>query len=707
MGVLASCRGSATRPTVSARLAGTTAFLVLLTLSASAAVLPALPQRYLDTTPQPSLGKSIYVPAGGDLQTALNAAQPGDQILLAAGATFTGTFTLPPKPGNSWITIRSSISDASLPAYGARIMPAWSSVMPKIVSMGSEPALRTAPGAHHYRVIGVEFSVAATVAVNYGIITVGDGSPAQNTLSNIPYAIVFDRVYVHGTPTGNTRRGFGLNSAQTAIVNSYISEIHASGFDAQAIAGWNGPGPFKIQNNYLEASGENVLFGGADPAIPNLVPSDIEIRGNYLVKPLTWRQGSPTFGGIPWTVKNLFELKNAQRVLVDGNLMENNWGQAQNGFSVLFTVRNQGGTAPWSIVADVTFTHNIVRHVASGINILGHDDIHPSQQLNRVLVRDNLFDDVNGAAWGGAGRLIQVLSASANVTVDHNTALQTGDFIAASPQPHTGFSFTNNIVPNNQYGLGGDSCYGQPLMCITMYFPGALVTRNVIAGGTPALYPAGNFFPTTLAGVMFVSLSGRNYQLSAASPYMSASTDGTAIGVDWLALAAATAGTVVGTDSVPPSARSLPPVARKGASGRLPSPVGSDPPNVAGSSGPTAPLVFTVSNIRPFGAARRDGGNLTMTIGWVTNLRADSQIQYGRTTAYDAASPLDPTLVTRHTAALAGLKPSTTYHYRVLSRDRGGNLASSRDFTFTTPAGARGSRRQPRELDVASQRHRE
>ena len=65
-----------------------------------------------------------------------------------------------------------------------------------------------------------------------------------------------------------------------------------------------------------------------------------------MVKPLTWRQGSPTFGGIPWTVKNLFELKNAQRVLVDGNLMENNWGQAQNGFSVLFTVRNQGGTAP-------------------------------------------------------------------------------------------------------------------------------------------------------------------------------------------------------------------------------------------------------------------------------------------------------------------------------------------------------------------------
>ena len=60
--------------------------------------------------------------------------------------------------------------------------------------------------------------------------------------------------------------------------------------DTQAIGGWNGPGPYLIENNYLEAAGENVMFGGADPTIPNLVPSDITLRLNHLIKPRSWQQ---------------------------------------------------------------------------------------------------------------------------------------------------------------------------------------------------------------------------------------------------------------------------------------------------------------------------------------------------------------------------------------------------------------------------------
>jgi hypothetical protein len=37
------------------------------------------------------------------------------------------------------------------------------------------------------------------------------------------------------------------------------------------------------------AAAENVLFGGADPAIPNLVPSDIRILRNTFTKNLAWR----------------------------------------------------------------------------------------------------------------------------------------------------------------------------------------------------------------------------------------------------------------------------------------------------------------------------------------------------------------------------------------------------------------------------------
>src|SRR4029434_11015360 len=105
---------------------------------------------------------------------------------------------------------------------------------------------------------------------------------------------------------------------------------------SQAIASWNGPGPYTIENNFLEAAGENILFGGGDPAIPNLVASDISIRFNYITKRTSWR-------GSSWTVKNLIELKNAQRVVIDGNVVEYCWEAAQSGYAIVFTPRNQDG----------------------------------------------------------------------------------------------------------------------------------------------------------------------------------------------------------------------------------------------------------------------------------------------------------------------------------------------------------------------------
>ena len=67
---------------------------------------------------------TIAVPAGGDLQAALNAAQAGDVITLAPGATYVGNFVLPNKGALSdYITIRSAAPDAVLPPAGVRISP--------------------------------------------------------------------------------------------------------------------------------------------------------------------------------------------------------------------------------------------------------------------------------------------------------------------------------------------------------------------------------------------------------------------------------------------------------------------------------------------------------------------------------------------------------------------------------------------------------
>ena len=101
---------------------------------------------------------TVNVPAGGDFQAAINAAQPGDVIVLQAGASYTGTFWLPVKSGATYITVRTSAPDSSLPAADARITPASSSLMPKILAPGyGQPALATSAGALHFRFIGIEF----------------------------------------------------------------------------------------------------------------------------------------------------------------------------------------------------------------------------------------------------------------------------------------------------------------------------------------------------------------------------------------------------------------------------------------------------------------------------------------------------------------------------------------------------------------------
>src|SRR5262249_37663389 len=153
------------------------------------------------------------------------------------------------------------------------------------------------------------------------------------------------------------------------------------------------------------------LFGGADPSIPDLVPADITIRGNLIAKPTAWRQSR-------WQIKNLLELKNARRVAIERNTLEYNWEAAQSGWAVLFTVRNQDGRCPWCTVEDVTFTGNTVRHVANGVQMLGHDDEgRASGQARAITIRDNLFTDINPKLWGGAGYAFLLMGGPRDVVI--------------------------------------------------------------------------------------------------------------------------------------------------------------------------------------------------------------------------------------------------------------------------------------------------
>src|SRR5207247_10517358 len=138
------------------------------------------------------------------------------------------------------------------------------------------------------------------------------------------------------------------------------------------------------------------------------------------------------------------------RVRIEGNRFGINGLAAQPGWAIQFTVRNRYGTAPWLTIEDVTFQKSIVRHSGSGLNILGADDPNPGRTMKRVLVRDNLFADINGTTWGGNGRLFQILGyagGSTDLVIEHNSGFQQENVNYSEGAPHLGFIYRNNITP--------------------------------------------------------------------------------------------------------------------------------------------------------------------------------------------------------------------------------------------------------------------
>jgi len=478
----------------------------------------ALLHSTVDTSLAASTGRAITVPAGGDFQAALSAAQLGDEIVLQAGATYSGPFTLPSKSGSGWIIVRSSAS--SLPPPGTRVGPEDAANMARILApTDSTPALQTDAAAHHYRFIGIEFT---SPVYTFNLVQLGW---FETDSSQLPHDIIVDRCYVHPEPTKGGRRGVSLNGNSMAVIDSYVSDFKEVGSDSQAVFGFNGFGPFKIVNNYLEAASENILFGGAAPRIGNLVPSDIEIRHNVFSKPLSWKQSN-------YNVKNLLELKIAQRVLIDGNEFKNTWPAAQQGWAIVFTPRAESGAAPQAVVQDVAFSNNVVHDVALGFLLAGSDSAPDEQRTFRIAVRNNLFYGVNGGSNGAGDFITLTGNGVPDLSFDHNTVLDTGDIINTDAgTPSANFVFQNNIIPHNENGVSSPKGVGNPTL--TNSFPGAVFQRNVIVTSQWAsLYPQDNFFPDSLDQVGFVDLGHNNFRLSSSSPFKNAASDGNDVGVD-------------------------------------------------------------------------------------------------------------------------------------------------------------------------------
>ncbi len=636
---------------------------------------PALPQSEPDESmPDLTGARTITVKnAAGDytpsqLDTALADAntdrETNDRVNIVqidadVDVTFATARTIPvgENDNSKWIIVRTA-NHASLPALGTRVVPATHAThMPKIrVSGANEPAIKTAEytggkKANYWRFVGIEFTTTNSTTTPIALVMLG--SSIETTLAEQAERFGIDRCYIHGKAATDTlSRAIGLHPTWGFVVDSYVDDVHNSGADSQAIIMGNGPGPYLIQNNFLEASGEVTMIGGFDPSIAGMNTSDVTFRRNFYTKDLRYKTDEEQYAGVGAGHKNLFELKVGKRILVEGNWFQYSWVDGQTGWGIVLTPRNQDGTNPTAEISDVTIQHNVMTDVNRAFDFLSIDDLQVTAPLLRVKVHNNLFVSLDGQRWGEAGGaergdLFIVISGDDldegpnDFIITHNTAFPEAALATAGFFGATGWTVKDNMFARGAYGWRSDTA-SEGNAALAEYV-GIVFTKNVLIGATAATYNnyAGNFFPATAGDVGFTDYAGNDFSLAGASSYDDAASDGTAIGVNFTLLEAA-----LGIDVTP-----LPDYVPPWITG-----VAADPADT------TAQIVVTASSEA-----------------------CDIYVEYGTTTSYGtAAATQAATLGQTKTFNISSLSTGTLYHYRVRATDAAGNTVTGRDRTFTT-----------------------
>jgi hypothetical protein len=249
-------------------------------------------------------------------------------------------------------------------------------------------------------------------------------------------------------------------------------------------------------------------------------------------------------------VKNAFELKNARRVLVEGNVFEHVWVSGQDGTAIVLKSVNQDGNCLWCVTEYVTFRRNIVRDAENGVVIsaleTGRRGMAMPVATNHIRFEDVLFDGIRA-------KLLRIFEGAGDVSVTHITStgnptgvLDPRDTADSNPR----FVFSFNIVERKLYGIGTGSNEGVKTLATNFspYTYRQNVLVNTSAGTDQAMSESAleqRYPPTTWVarGWNDVGFQPGTSRLAKTSRYAHAGDDGRDIGADVDAIAAAQSGT--------------------------------------------------------------------------------------------------------------------------------------------------------------------
>lgn len=273
----------------------------------------------------------------------------------------------------------------------------------------------------------------------------------------------------------------------------YFSKVSVTGFqlagqDSQAFACWDNCQDFLIEDSVFSGAGETFLVGGADHPTQSRMPKNGTVRRSTLTKDIAWRHVGPQ-------VKNTLELKCIDGFTIEDSVIENSWQDAQDGYLIVLSPRNQDGANPWCGVSNVTIQRNRGGHAAALMQVFGADDAHPSQSLSNVKVIDNNnpgFVDIAPSIWRassawGSSFMILIGRSPVSFTFDRNSVAggpplnpfdgkQTGSVVYFDGNQKCGLCNVNgNHWPTSQYGVfGADVAPGQAWV--------AYVTAGTLSG---------------------------------------------------------------------------------------------------------------------------------------------------------------------------------------------------------------------------------
>jgi hypothetical protein len=462
------------------------------------ATLPALPRAFAPPATFP-VTRTVRVAARDTaaLRRALATAQSGDEIVLAAGS-YVGWWELRAHAGAGWVTVRSADTTGAAPA--------------RLLTPGKNgPALRVPPGAHRWRVVGVEFAALPAVRELNTLVFLGARDGQTKVTDDHPSDLVLDRVRMVAHDSLDLRRCLLGNADRWALLRSDLV-CHGRSADAMAVGAWTAARGVLIEGNRIAGSGHGIIFGGNDAADSTLLPRDIAVRGNRIYKPTSWK-------GV-YQAKTLVEFKVGRRVLLEGNVLEHHWADAQTGFALLLKSVNQDGSAPWSVVEDVTVRHNILRHSAAGINLAARPEGHPAVPMARVAITGNLLYGIGGEN----GRMLQITGDVRDVVLAGNTLLHAG-YANSALTVEAGAEKARRVVVRDNLMTAGEYSWHSPTGSGTAALTHLAGTawraeRNVLIGAFPdRKFPAGTRAAATLAAIGFAAPEAGDFRLPSSSPF--------------------------------------------------------------------------------------------------------------------------------------------------------------------------------------------